>query len=157
MSLKEELKMETEFSSLGQEALLSISRTQSILDSLFSSTFSEYKITPSQFNVLRILKGNSAEDGMSCSNIGSRMINRDSDMTRLLDKLEKKKYIKRHRTIEDRRKILIKITAQGLLLLDKLNPVLKNIEKNSTQHMSNDKLKMLLKLLETIRGPYKNI
>jgi MarR family transcriptional regulator, organic hydroperoxide resistance regulator len=154
MTLKKELQMESDFNSLAQELILSISKTQSLLDSMFNKVFIEHKLTPSQFNILRILKGNKSKEGMTCSDIGARMIWKDSDLTRLLDKLVKKKYVKRKRTPEDRRKIFILLTDEGRQCVATVSPLLNKIEKGALSHMSDEKCKKMIKLLEETRKPH---
>ena len=83
-----------------------------------------YNITPQQFNVLRILRG-AGDDGLACAEISKRMITKDSDITRLLTRLENLKLIVRKRLKADRRVILTRISQQGLVLLKQLDtPVL---------------------------------
>src|ERR1043166_3249573 len=81
------------------------------------------EISPTQYNVLRILRG--APQGLVCSEIGDRMISRDPDITRLLDRLEKRGLVSRCRERRDRRMVLTRITEAGLKLLEQLDgPVL---------------------------------
>jgi MarR family transcriptional regulator, organic hydroperoxide resistance regulator len=154
MSLKDELQLSNNFASLQQEALLSLSRTNNILEFHFNSIFNNYKITSTQFNILRILKGNRNPEGMTCSDIGSRMITRDSDITRLLDKLEKSGWIQRQRPDSDRRKVLSLITEQGLALVSEITPQLDNLEKQLFQHLPEQQLTILIDLLALIRQPH---
>ena len=73
------------------------------------------ELSSNQYNVLRILRG--APEGLPCGEIGSRMITRDPDITRLLDRLEKRGLISRCRETKDRRMVLTRISAEGLKLL----------------------------------------
>lgn len=123
MSLKEELKMSSAFRSPRQEAQLSLMRTQAILEPGFNRIFVEHGLTAAQFNILRILKGDRSLEGMTCSDIGSRLISRDSDVTRLVDRLVKSRLVDRHRPEEDRRKVLVTITSRGTELIEKLLPI----------------------------------
>jgi DNA-binding MarR family transcriptional regulator len=154
MSLKDELKMNRDFVSVQQEALLSLTRTQSILDPTFNAIFSEHKLTAPQYNILRILKGNTNKDGMSCSAIGERMVTRDSDLTRLLDKLEKAQLVQRQRPEHDRRKVLTLITTKGAETLRQINPKLEQANKKVLGHMKDSDLKKLNQLLNNIRQPH---
>lgn len=106
-------------------------------------------LSAQQYNVLRILRG--AKAPLNCTEIASRMINRDPDMTRLLDRLEAKGWIKRTRDGEDRRTVLASITKAGLDLLAKLDePVLESHRRQlatldfATKRTVSDALKLLL-------------
>lgn len=154
MSLKDELKMNRDFESVQQEALLSLTRTQSMIDPYLNSIFMEHKLTAPQYNILRILKGHSDKNGMSCSDIGERMVTRDSDLTRLLDKLEKAGLVKRHRPESDRRKVLTIITSKGNDALQHISPELNKANQKALGHMQEHDLKTLIQLLQKIRQPH---
>lgn len=106
-------------------------------------------LTAVQYNVLRILRG-AEPDGLACSGIGERMISRDPDMTRLLDRMEKNKLITRERQTEDRRVIKTRITAEGLKLLKKLDQPVHDLHKKQFRHMSSARLKQLGELLSEV-------
>ena len=106
-------------------------------------------LTPAQYNVLRILRGAEPE-GLLCRGISERMISRDPDITRLLDRLENNKLITRERQIEDRRVILTRITAEGLKLLKKLDRPVHDLHKKQFRHMSPARLKQLAELLAEV-------
>lgn len=154
MSLKQELKLNGDFASLEQETLLSLTRTVSVIEPAFIALFNEAGVTSQQFNVLRILNGHKGDEGMPCSEIASRMIHRDSDVTRLIDKLEKLGLAKRERPDYDRRKVLVSITQVGKQLIKKIMPKVDKIERQSVGHLKVDELKNLILLLEKIREPY---
>lgn len=154
MSLKEELKMSSAFRSQRQEAQLSLMRTQAILEPGFNRIFVEHGLTAAQFNILRILKGDRSLEGMTCSDIGSRLISRDSDVTRLVDRLVKSRLVDRHRPEEDRRKVLVTITSRGTELIEKLLPILKLEEERALGHLTEKDLLSLILLLEKVRAPH---
>lgn len=154
MSLKEELKMTRDFASLQQEALLALARTQNVIEPFFSSILSQYKLTAPQFNILRILRGNKSEEGMSCTEIGERMVTRDSDITRLLDKLAKANLIERHRPEHDRRKVLTKITQNGIQLIEEIVPHLDRANQSCLGHIDDTTLQTLVDILDRIRQPH---
>jgi DNA-binding MarR family transcriptional regulator len=154
MTLKDELKMSGNFRSQRQEALLSLMRTQAVLEPAFNRVFSFYGLTNAQFNILRILKGNRGSKGMACSDIGSRLISRDSDVTRLVDRLVKSDLAERHRPEEDRRKVLVQITSEGKELIEKLLPLLKVEEERALGHMAQKDLLALIQLLDRVREPH---
>jgi len=107
-------------------------------------------LTGAQYNVLRILRGAEPE-GLPCRGIGDRMISHDPDMTRLLDRLEKRSLITRVRQTDDRRVIKTRITPQALSLLKTLDQPVRELHKRQFRHMSPARLKTLSHLLEEVR------
>jgi DNA-binding MarR family transcriptional regulator len=103
-------------------------------------------LTSAQYNVLRILRG-AEPHGLLCRGIVERMISRDPDMTRLLDRLEKHGWISRQRQQDDRRVIKTRITPEGLNLLKKLDQPVHDLYKGQFRHMTPDRLKLLSELL----------
>lgn len=104
-------------------------------------------LTATQYNVLRILRG-AGPDGLPCQRIGERMISRDPDMTRLLDRMEKRELITRERQTDDRRVIKTRITPSGLELLKKLDAPVDELHKKQLRHLQPAKVKALADLLE---------
>src|SRR6266478_1928499 len=92
--LQEELKQNVPFTSREQEAYLSLLRTADALQSRVEAKLKEFGLTGTQYNALRILRG-AGEDGIPCSDIAERMITRDPDITRLLDRLQKRGLVER--------------------------------------------------------------
>ncbi len=107
------------------------------------------ELSMTQYNVLRILRG--APDGLPCGEIGNRMITRDPDITRLLDRLEKRGLIARRREARDRRMVLTRITAQGLDLLARLDEPIQEAHRRQLGHLGRDRLRTLCELLRTAR------
>jgi len=107
-------------------------------------------LTGAQYNVLRILRG-AEPQGLPCRGIGDRMISHDPDMTRLLDRLEKRALITRVRQTDDRRVIKTRITPQALSLLKTLDQPVRDLHKRQFRHMSSARLKILSDLLEEVR------
>jgi DNA-binding MarR family transcriptional regulator len=103
-------------------------------------------LTAAQYNVLRILRGAEPE-GLLCRGISERMISRDPDITRLLDRMENHKLITRERQKEDRRVIKTRITSEGLKILKKLDQPVHELHKKQFHHMSSAHLKQLAELL----------
>ncbi|PYU70969.1 MAG: MarR family transcriptional regulator [Acidobacteria bacterium] len=108
-------------------------------------------LTGAQYNVLRILRG-AEPKGLACRAIGDRMISHDPDMTRLLDRMEKRGLITRERQSDDRRVVKARITAQGLSLLKTLDQPVYDLHKRQFRRMSAARLKILSDLLEEVRG-----
>lgn len=108
-----------------------------------------HDLTATQYNVLRILRGAEPE-GLLCRGISERMISRDPDMTRLLDRMEKRDLITRERQKDDRRVIKTRITAAGLALLKKLDQPVRELHKRQFSHMSGPRMKALVESLEEL-------
>src|SRR4051812_39063207 len=106
-------------------------------------------LTGAQYNVLRILRG-AEPDGLACSTISERMISHDPDMTRLLDRMEKRDLITRQRQTDDRRVVKTRITGGGLELLKQLDHPIRELHKKQFANMGNARVKELADLLEEI-------
>jgi len=106
-------------------------------------------LTGAQYNVLRILRGAEPE-GLACSSIGERMISHDPDMTRLLDRMEKRTLITRQRQSDDRRVVKTRITRGGLEVLKRLDSPIRELHKRQFARMGNARVKTLAELLEEI-------
>jgi DNA-binding MarR family transcriptional regulator len=107
-------------------------------------------LTGAQYNVLRILRG-AEPAGLACRAIGDRMISHDPDITRLLDRMEKRLLITRARQTDDRRVVKTRITPQGLSLLKTLDQPVHDLHERQFRHMSAARLKILSDLLEEAR------
>ena len=107
-------------------------------------------LTGTQYNVLRILRG-AGPGGLACRGIGERMITHDPDITRLLDRMEKRGLITRERQKDDRRVVKTKITSQGLALLKPLDQPMRNLHKRQFRHMTSARLKVLHDLMREIQ------
>jgi DNA-binding MarR family transcriptional regulator len=108
-------------------------------------------LTAAQYNVLRILRG-AGRSGLACREIGERMISRDPDITRLLDRMEKRNLITRERQSDDRRVVKTYVTPEGLELLKTLDRPVSALHKRQFQGISPVKLKVFAALLEEIRS-----
>jgi len=111
-------------------------------------------LTGAQYNVLRILRG-AEPDGLPCSTISERMISHDPDMTRLLDRMEKRDLITRQRQTDDRRVVKTRITGGGLELLKRLDHPIRELHKDQFAHIANARVKELADLLEEICEQHK--
>src|SRR5260370_22108421 len=109
--LQAELNQKVPFSSREQEAYLSLLRTTDALQSSVEARLKEFGLTGTQYNALRILRGAGTE-GLPCSEMGERMITRDPDITRLLNRLQKRGLVERARCKRDRRGVYGKITSE---------------------------------------------
>jgi DNA-binding MarR family transcriptional regulator len=107
-------------------------------------------LTAVQYNVLRILRG-AGPQGLACRQIGERMISHDPDMTRLLDRMEKRNLITRERQTDDRRVVKTRITRRGLDLLKTLDQPVRELHKRQFRHIAASRLTTLAALLEEVR------
>jgi DNA-binding MarR family transcriptional regulator len=131
-------------------AFLNIQKTADALSRDVVALFKASRLSPTQYNVLRILRG-VGPAGLSCQEIASRMITRDPDMTRLLDRLEKNGLVIRNRQSGDRRVVLSVITPAGLALLQQLDEPVHHAHLAQLGHMRRDRLDLLIELLEEAR------
>ena len=106
-------------------------------------------LTGAQYNVLRILRGAEPE-GLACSSISERMISHDPDITRLLDRMEKRNLITRQRQSDDRRVVKTRITRSGLEVLKRLDSPIRKLHRRQFARMGNARVKTLADLLEEI-------
>ena len=111
-------------------------------------------LTGAQYNVMRILRGAEPE-GLPCRRIGDRMISHDPDMTRLLDRMEKRGLITRERQTDDRRVIKTRITLEALSILRTLDQPVQELHKRQFRHMAASRLKTLGALLEEVQARKK--
>jgi DNA-binding MarR family transcriptional regulator len=150
--LLRELKQNKPFTSLEVEAFLNLVRTADHLARDASAVLKPYELHSAQYNVLRILRG-AGTDGLPCGEIGARMVTYDPDITRLIDRLERRGLVTRSRGQEDRRVVIVRITQAGVTLLAKadLDAKLQSSHKRAMGHLGKDELTRLIDMLESIR------
>src|SRR5712671_1601874 len=130
-------------------AFIALQRAADKLSQQAEQVLKSSGLTGAQYNVLRILRG-AEPDGLACRSIGERMISHDPDMTRLLDRMEKRDLITRQRQTDDRRVVKTRITGGGLELLKQLDHPIRELHKKQFAHMGNARVKELTDLLEEI-------
>jgi DNA-binding MarR family transcriptional regulator len=148
--LRDEIKQTRPFSSPEQEAFLSLGRTWAVLEHAMAEALKPHGITPTQYNVLRILRG-AGEAGLCRSEIIERMIARVPDATRLLDRMEAVALVERQRSAEDRRFVTTRITAAGLLLLTELDAAIIELHRRQFAALDEAGLRTLIDLLARAR------
>jgi DNA-binding MarR family transcriptional regulator len=146
--LKNRMKMK-KFESDQQEALFNIFLASNYLSSNGNGIFADHNITPSQYNVLRILKG-IYPDGFPRCEIISRMIDQSPDVTRLIDRLEKERLVERFNSNEDRRLSIARITQKGLALLEEMHPRIVEYENILTKSLTKNEINELSRICEKI-------
>ncbi len=149
-SLVTALKQTRPFESLEQEVYLSILRTASVLSYAVDQFFRPFDITPSQYNVLRILRG-AGTDGLCRNEISERMVTATPDMSRLLDRMERAGWVQRERAEDDRRQVSTYITKSGMELLERLETPTRVFVTRLFSGAAASDLKTVLKVNDRIR------
>ncbi len=148
--IQAELKQTKPFESLAVEAGVNLARTHDAVLRGVEQVLRPTAISPTQFNVLRILRG-AGTQGRACGEIAERMVTRDPDITRLLDRLEARKLVSRAREEKDRRVVKTRITAAGLRLLKHLDRPIAEAHEQMLGHLGERRLRQLIQLLEDAR------
>lgn len=151
-SLQHELRQTRPFRSAAQEAVLSLVRTADHVRRAAARVVEPHDITLQQFNVLRILRG-AGDAGLPTLEVASRMIEQTPGVTRLMDRLEAKGYIRRERCRQDRRQHLCWITPAGARILEALDAPMLEAHAGSLRALSEADRRRLTALLERIREP----
>ena len=129
---------------------MSLQRTADQLEGRLSDMLKPHGLSPTQYNALRILRG-AGDGGRACSEIAERMVNRDPDITRLVDRLERRGLVARSREKRDRRVIITRITLAGLDLLRGLDRPIEEFNRKLLGNLGEPQLRTLIKLLEAAR------
>ncbi len=148
--LQAEIKQRKPFANLEEEAFLNLLRTADVLTQGLEKVLKSHGLSPTQYNVLRILRG-SGPGGRSCREVGERMLTRDPDITRLLDRLEARGLVTRTRERQDRRVITTRVTKPGLALLGRLDGPAAAWHRERLGRLGAKRLKALIELLEAAR------
>ena len=139
-----------------KKVILNLMYTQSVIADKFNELLKPYDLSSEQYNVLRILRGQKGCPANMCL-IQERMIAKNSNTTRLIDKLLLKELVTREVCPENRRKIEIQITKKGLVLLEELDPKVLENEKTFSNNLSQEEIEQLNNLLEKYRTINNNI
>ena len=133
------------------EAFVNLLRTVDALMHGVAAALKPAGLSPAQYNVLRILRG-AGHNGLACREIGERMITKDPDITRLLDRLEERDLISRSRDRADRRVITTRITDKGMRILKELDKPIEELHVKQLGHLGEQRLRSLVDLLEAARA-----
>lgn len=136
---------------LGERALIAVLRLANHLSLEVATALKPHGLTLHQYNVLRILRG-AGSNGLTCSQIGERMLSRDPDITRLLDRLERAELISRARDTADRRVVTSTITQSGLDLLAELDEPILELDRELFAALDDVRLQQLTQLAAEARG-----
>ena len=132
-----------------EAAFLDLLRTTDMLSRRLVPVLKTEDLSATPYNVLRILRG--APEGLTCGEIANRMITRDPDITRLLDRLEKRGLVSRCRETQDRRMVLTRISPEGLALLERLDGPVQAAHRRLLGHLGRERLRKLSELLSVCR------
>lgn len=148
--IQAEIKQTKPFPSVEEEAFLNVLRTANALSQGAGELLKQHDLTQTQYNVLRILRG-AGQKGLTAGEVGERMITRDPDVTRLLDRLEKRGLVERWRCTEDRRVVWTRITPAGVEAIAPLDRPVTELHVAQLSHLGRDRLNQLIELLEAAR------
>ncbi len=149
--LAKEIRQGKEFASLEGEAALNVIRTAEVIQQKLNASLKQFDLTLTQYNVLRILRG-AGEHGVTCSQLGERMLARDPDITRLLDRMERRKLVVRKRSDTDRRIVLTMLHSNGDALLNSTQQPLRDLMLAIMGKLGKAELLSLVSALEEIRA-----
>ncbi len=149
--LQQELQQGKPFASPHVEAFLALQRTASLLMQKFSQNLRAYELTPTQYNVLRILRG-ARPEALTCSTIGDRLVTPGPDVTRLVDRLVRRGLVDRRRDSHDRRVVRVRIDAAGVSLLAQLDAKVLAWIEVLLGPLPEDELASLIALLGRLRS-----
>lgn len=133
-----------------ESLFVELARTTDLLSRGPARILKQERLSPAQYNVLRILRG--APEGLLCGQIAERMITRDPDLTRLLDRMEKRRLLSRHREEPDRRRVVVRISAEGRATLARLDEPIRQVHREQLGHLAPSRLQALLELLQACRA-----
>ena len=150
MKIEDEIKSTVELS-LAKKVLLNLSFTRNIVGDKFLEILKPYDLSGEQYNVLRILRGQKGKPA-NMSIIQERMISKNSNTTRLVDKLLLKELVIRNICPTNKRKMEITITEKGLEVLQSLDPIVIEHENSLANNLTNEELEQLNYLLEKYRN-----
>ena len=142
------------FDSLEQEAYLQLWRTYDRLREIDDRLFAGHGITAQQYNALRVLKA-ARPGALSASALGTRLVSRAADITRLLDRLERLALVQRRRNDRNRRAVEVSITSAGVALVDRLAEAVRRCGRDQLGHLDRRSLRQLVDLLERARAPHE--
>lgn len=149
--LQQELKKKHPFASLEQEAALNLMRTNDQMHIQFTRLFRHHGLTPSQYNILRILRGEGQP--LESMEIANRTVTVVPGITGLIDRLEREGYVVRQRCDRDRRVIRVAITDKAKQVLEALDQPVMDLHRELMSHLTEEELRQLIRLLEKVRMP----
>jgi DNA-binding MarR family transcriptional regulator len=150
-SIRSEIKQGRPFRSAKQEATVALLRTASVVGRAINRVLEPHGLSTPQYNALRIIRG-AGSVGIPTLAIRERMIEEGTTITRLLDKLESAKLIRRERSLPDRRQVICYATADGRKLLDRLDASVDEADEQAVASLSSGQLKQFIETLDQVRA-----
>ena len=150
MDLEKEIRQNIKFQSEYQKLSVNILYSASWLDILISRKLKPFGLTIQQFNVLRILRGQLPEPA-TINTLIERMIDKSSNASRLVDRLQQKELVERINSTVDKRSVHVKITLKGLDLLSTIDQYTASFEE-VLRHLPENEARELNRLLDKMRG-----
>lgn len=136
---------------LADRAYVAVMRAANALQAGASNLLKVHGLTHNQYNVLRILRG-AGDEGLTCGQIADRMLNRDPDITRLLDRLEKAGLAVRNRSARDRRAVVTSITEAGLRVLGALDEPISVLHRTQFAALDRSAIEAVIASLTAVAG-----
>ncbi|AXC13535.1 Transcriptional regulator, MarR family [Acidisarcina polymorpha] len=149
--LQREIRQTKDFASTEGEAALNVLRTAEVIQQKLNTVLKPFDLTLTQYNVLRILRG-AGDEGITCSVLAERMIARDPDITRLLDRMERSGLVVRQRSAADRRVVLTMLHLNGDRLLDETQQPMRDAMLGLMGRLGENRLLSLISSLEDVRA-----
>ena len=149
MKLEEEIKQSKGFRDEWEKAVLNIIFTSNWINGYQARFLKQFDVTPEQYNILRILKGQHPEPA-SVNLLKDRMLNKMSNASRLVEKLRKKGFVKRGECRKDRRRVEVCITDEGLELIDKIDAAYAGARQNHSK-VTQEEAEILNRILDKFR------
>lgn len=149
-SLRQELKKRGPFDSVEQEATLAVLRSSDVLENRLARLLRDHDLTLSQYNVLRILRGEGKP--LACLEVADRMIQVAPAITRVVNQLLELSLITKTQSAEDRRVFEIELTPSASRLLKALDQPILDLHASLLSNVSKTDLKTLIRILEEMRA-----
>ncbi|MCA9099645.1 MAG: MarR family transcriptional regulator [Planctomycetales bacterium] len=149
-TLQQQLNKRHGFAVPEEEVYLNVQRTHGVLAGPLAQLFKRHDLSAPLYNILRILRGVGAQ-GLPCSQIGQRMVTREPDVTRLIDRLERAGWVARRRSDADRRVVNVVISRSGLKLVDRLDKPVAELHREELGHLTREEMRELNRLLVKAR------
>jgi DNA-binding MarR family transcriptional regulator len=153
-SLREEIRQTRPFASAAEEAAVALLRTTDLVRRRIAAAIEPHDVTIQQYNVLRILRG-AGEGGLQTLDLASRMIEQAPGITRLIDRLEAKKLVRRERPRGDRRCVICRITPAGRDLLARLDEPVRAADARAMACLDDAELQQLIAFLARVRAAHQ--
>jgi DNA-binding MarR family transcriptional regulator len=149
--LQKELKQSKPFRSVGHEVSVGLLRTADVVRRRWTEMLAPFGITVPQYNVLRILRG-AGKEGLCTLELAERLIERAPGITRMLDRLEARSWVRRERSVDDRREVRCYLTPQGMRLLARTDEVADQADQAAVLGLSKAEGRELIQLLDKVRS-----